>query len=390
MVPPGGQNWHYCIPNIFPRSQECCVKISLHLTKQLWRYTTWQVLEGLLPSVASKCSSLITSSHGSTWPSRSNCCSDSSTHETSKPAIDLTHDPILWLEHHRTIWWFPAVLQISGKLVHPSEYSNRTTPGARPDVEPNFTQLEYVLNFLGNTGHRKFDHWKLTGTADEISRKKKQASAFMDYLSSMMDHAVSQCCRIYQLEDVRIWPGESPDELVDHLRALADWCNFPSDEEKEQNIQYRLVRALNDKELVKKLLTLDLMATTPKMLEVCQTHCHLRQPWGHGIEGTEDCQCHKEAKQITTSQETSCRQCALMWTLHKVPPTWPIFMPSMGWHATDVKRKDTGSPRTRYLNTTTEEEDRRRSMKLELMKTPIMMRLVLSPLFCRHHLTQND
>ena len=68
-------------------------------------------------------------------------------------------------------------------------------------------------------------------------------------------------------------------------------------------------------------------------------------------------------------------------------------------YAVDVGRKDTGSPsvkvdikdpRTRYLNTTTEEEDRRRSMKLELMKTPIMMRLVLVQLFCRHHLTQND
>ena len=79
-----------------------------------------------------------------------------------------------------------------------------TAPGAGPDAEPNPTQLEYVLNFLGNTGRRKFDRWKPTGTDVEISRKKKLASAFMDYLSSTMDHAVSQCCRIYQLEDVRI------------------------------------------------------------------------------------------------------------------------------------------------------------------------------------------
>ena len=79
-----------------------------------------------------------------------------------------------------------------------------TAPGAGPDAEPNLTRLEYVLNFLGNTGCRKFDHWKPTGTADEISKKKKQASAFMDYLSSTMDHAVSQRCRIYQLEDVHI------------------------------------------------------------------------------------------------------------------------------------------------------------------------------------------
>ena len=79
-------------------------------------------------------------------------------------------------------------------------------------------------------------------------------------------------CRIYQLEDVHIWPGESPDELVDHLQALADWCNFPTEEEKEWNVQYRFIRALNDKELVKKLLALDLTATTSKMLEVCCTH----------------------------------------------------------------------------------------------------------------------
>ena len=87
-----------------------------------------------------------------------------------------------------------------------------------------------------------------------------------------MDHAVSQCCRIYQLEDVHIWPGGSPDELVDHLWALADQCNFPTEEEKEQNVQYRFVRPLNDKELVKKLLALDLTATTSKMFEVCCTH----------------------------------------------------------------------------------------------------------------------
>ena len=52
-----------------------------------------------------------------------------------------------------------------------------------------------------------------------------------------------------------------------------------------------------------------------------------------------------------------------------------------------VDKKD---PRTRDPNTTTEEENRGRSMKLELMKTPIVMKLVLSQLFCRHHLTGND
>ena len=85
-----------------------------------------------------------------------------------------------------------------------SWFTLQNIPAETPEdltAEPNSTQLEYVLNLLGNTGHRKFDCWKPTGTADE---KKKKASAFMDYLSSTMDHAVSQRCRIYQLEDVHI------------------------------------------------------------------------------------------------------------------------------------------------------------------------------------------
>ena len=49
-------------------------------------------------------------------------------------------------------------------------------------------------------------------------------------------------------------------------------------------------------------------------------------------------------------------------------------------YAMDVERMDTGNPnaevdikdpRTKHLNTTTEEEDKRRSMELELIKTPL-------------------
>ena len=147
-----------------------------------------------------------------------------------------------------------------------------TAPGAGPDVEPDSTWLEYVLNFLWQ--YRPQEIWLMEANWHSWwdSKEEKQASAFMDYLSSMMDHAVSQCCRIYQLFASNPNPSLQLDKLIDYLCALADWYNFPSDEEKEWNIQYRLIRALNDKELVKKLLTLDLKATTPKMLEVCQTH----------------------------------------------------------------------------------------------------------------------
>ena len=48
--------------------------------------------------------------------------------------------------------------------------------------------------------------------------------------------------------------------------------NFPTEEKKEWNVHYRFARAFSDKELIKKLLALDLTATTTKMLEVCCTH----------------------------------------------------------------------------------------------------------------------
>ena len=126
------------------------------------------------------------------------------------------------------------------------------------------------MNFLGNQGRRRYDHWQPTGADAEA--QKKSASAFLDHLQSTMDHDISICCRIYKLEETRILPGETPDELVDRLRTLADCCNFPTDDEKEQNVQYRLVRALDDRELVKKLLALPIKETTAKMLEVCRTH----------------------------------------------------------------------------------------------------------------------
>ena len=65
------------------------------------------------------------------------------------------------------------------------------------------TRLEYLLNFLGTTGQQKHEQWKPKGvTETDHENKKKSAAAFLEYLSSTMDHPVSQQCRIYQLEDI--------------------------------------------------------------------------------------------------------------------------------------------------------------------------------------------
>ena len=70
-------------------------------------------------------------------------------------------------------------------------------------------------------------------TTDDVAATKKSAKSFLDHLASQTDCTVSQRCQIYQLEDVQIKPGETPDELVDCLRALAIMCNFQTGKEKE-------------------------------------------------------------------------------------------------------------------------------------------------------------
>ena len=94
--------------------------------------------------------------------------------------------------------------------------------------------LEYILDFLATTGHWKWNQWTPAGvTTDDVAATKKSAKSFLYHLTSEMDYTLSQICKIYQLEDMHIKPGETPDECVDHLRALANRCDFPTDEERE-------------------------------------------------------------------------------------------------------------------------------------------------------------
>ena len=92
----------------------------------------------------------------------------------------------------------------------------------------------------------------------------------MEFLHSSIDHPVSQWCRIYQLEEIRIKAGETPDKLVEWMQGLADWSNFPTDAEEERHIQFQMVCALSDRDLIRKLLAMKIKATTSEMLAVHQ------------------------------------------------------------------------------------------------------------------------
>ena len=147
---------------------------------------------------------------------------------------------------------------------------SRYTLQGIPDKAGDTTWLEYLLNFLGPIRWRKREKWNPSGTtAEEREKNKKSAKLFMEF---SMNHPVSQRCRIYQLEEIMIKASETPDELVEQILGLADRCNFPTDAEKERHIQFQMVRALSDTDLIRKLLAMKIEATTAEMLAVCHTH----------------------------------------------------------------------------------------------------------------------
>ena len=84
-----------------------------------------------------------------------------------------------------------------------------------PDKNGDTTWLEYLLNFLGPIRWRKHKKWNPSGaTLVEGEKDKKSAKLFMEFLHSSMDYPISQQCRIYQLEEIRIKAGKTPEELL--------------------------------------------------------------------------------------------------------------------------------------------------------------------------------
>ena len=137
----------------------------------------------------------------------------------------------------------------------------------------NGNRIEYVLNFIHTTAHKKFNQWKPVGaTLVDLTSAKKCTEVFLNYLVSNMDHNVSQGCLVYQLKNICMHPRGTHDELVECISVLVDQWNFPTNDEKEWHVQFWFVHALGDRDVIKKLLALDLTVSTAKILEVCCMH----------------------------------------------------------------------------------------------------------------------
>ena len=86
-----------------------------------------------------------------------------------------------------------------------------------PDKTGDTTPLEDLLNFLGPIRRRKHKQWNPSGATTKERENKKSAKLFMEFLHSSMDYPVSQQCRIYQLEKIRIKAGKTPDKPIERI-----------------------------------------------------------------------------------------------------------------------------------------------------------------------------
>ena len=80
--------------------------------------------------------------------------------------------------------------------------------------------------FLGSHQTKKAQAMKPLWCNHRGVRGIRRVPSSMEFLHSSTDHPVSQWCRIYQLEEIRIKAGELPDELVERIWELANRCNI--------------------------------------------------------------------------------------------------------------------------------------------------------------------
>ena len=159
-------------------------------------------------------------------------------------------------------------------------------------------------------------------------------------------------------------------------------------------MQYQLVHALDDRELVKKLLSLPIKETTAKMLEVCRTHNAInREMEALGLGNSKTVHAiHKGPSRMVNERDTNLNNSSRdnntpVGTAQNSMPRDELPALQRTPNAEHVARQDSGRPSVRWprgnkqlldnarLNRTgVPDPDRTGSMKLELMMTPTWMR----------------
>ena len=202
----------------------------------------------------------------------------------------------------------------------------------------NPVHLDYILNFLSNQGRWRYNHWQPTGADVDAEAQKKSASAFLDHLQSTMDHNISISCRICKLEETRILPGETPQWAGWSPMNPGRLLQLPNGwwEGTEHAVPW-LVHALDNRELVKKLLALPIKETTAKMLEVCRTHNAINsEVEALGLGSSKSHPCHPQgtpaerSMQATQTSTTAAETTTLLWELHKTACPGMSFLPCKG------------------------------------------------------------
>ena len=185
----------------------------------------------------------------------------------------------------------------------------------------NPVHLDYILNFLGNQG--RHGDTTIGSLLVQVLRCRRRVLVHSWITCSQWWTMTFQLtAESTSLKRPVSYPVRHPTSWLIIYWTLADCCNFPMDDEKEWNVQYQLVHALDNRELVKKLLTLPIKETTAKMLEVCRTHNAINskmEALGLGSSKTVhaihkgpqqkgQCKGHKPQQQ-QQRQQHSCRNC---------------------------------------------------------------------------------
>ena len=99
-------------------------------------------------------------------------------------------------------------------------------------------EVDYLLSILGKEGYAVMDCWMPTGPVH-----KNDAGKLPDYLECTLDHEISPCVRVYELEDVKERTDETIDALIDHIHQLTHCVLIGdgSDAAVEFEVQHRLI-----------------------------------------------------------------------------------------------------------------------------------------------------